>query len=818
MKYLFIKKNKTVYTKKKRVAKLQPSFFEQNVKVFKNITSITRLIYTLIFSVVISVYCFSQATLYGSIADAQTGEKLVGATISCKKLNTGTMTDDNGYYSLKLPKGIYSIEFSFVGYKSLLKKISLNNTPLTMNISLRENSTSLNEVVITGKTKARQIQEEAMPVSVIDIQKISSSASNINDVLAKTAGITTRNSGGVGSTSRISVRGLEGKRIGIFIDGLPMSDNNDYNDLNAIPVDIIKHIEIYKGIVPAKFGGSAIGGAVNIVLKEYPPYYLEAKYTYASYNTHISSVGLKHNFPDKGFMLGIGGGYTYSDNNYKMKLPLNKGVIVERDHDNYQKRFIGTSLSTNKLWFDEFELESAFISTNKEIQGVEYNIQKAHQSAKVFSILNKIEKDKIITEGLDLYMNNIYSYSVFKFIDTSTYRYQWDMTPYVGASAFGGEIGSDANSAHNKAHNFMQRTNFNYIFNNSSSINFNSQYNYIKNMPTDTLRDAVFRHKTTFNSQMHSWIGGVSYTYNSANKKLTNMLASKFYYYNMKGLKLIQLSSPETEEISSVKSDYGISNALRYRFSTNILAKVSLAYDVRLPNAQELLGDGFLIVPASDLQPEQNRSINLSMLYDKFDDVEHLQLELNLFYMKLTNMIRFVPQNMLQAKYENFGEMRSLGIEFDAKWDATTWLYLFANATYQDLRDTRKLIDGTKTNFNYYDRIPNIPCLMANAGIEMHKRNLWLKNSNSRLFINGSFIEEYYYKFRQSNYEEPKIPRSLVFNLGIEQSIFNGSVLFGLQINNLTNKKILSEFNRPMPGRNYTLKIRYIWKKTQSIF
>lgn len=799
---------------KRGLRNCNPLFLNKIAYRSKKTDKMKRLIYTCILLLTGYSIGFSQAIIHGSVKDLQTKEKLIGVSVFCKNLNIGTTTNEDGYYSLQIPpKGSYTIEFSFIGYKSLAQKIAVKDSPIPLDILLKTSNINLGEVVIAGKTKARKIREGAMPVSVIDVQKISGAANNINDVLAKTAGITMRNSGGMGSTSRISVRGLEGKRIGIFIDGLPMSDNNDFNTLNSIPVDIIKRIEVYKGIVPAKFGGSAIGGAVNIVLKEYPPYYLEAKYTNASYNTHIGSVGLKRNFPEKGFMLGASGGYTYSDNNYKMELPLNKGVIVERNHDNYQKKFMGASLSTNKWWFDEFELESAFISTNKEIQGIEYNIQKAHQSAKVFSILNKIEKDNFLIEGLDLDMNNIYSYSTFNFIDTAAYRYRWDMTPYVAASALGGEIGGDANLAQNKAHNFMQRTNLNYIINSSNAINFNSQYNYIKGIPKDTLRDAVFRHKTTFDNQMHSWVAGLSHEYNSSNKKLANILAFKFYYYQMKALRLIQLSSPETETISGIKSDYGISNAIRYRFSPNFSVKSSIAYDIRLPNAQELLGDGFLIVPATDLQPEKNKSINLTFLYDKFQGNKSLQLELNLFYMKLSNMIRFVPQSMLQATYENFGEMQSLGIELDAKYDATNWLYLFANATYQDLRDTRKLIDGTKANFNYYDRMPNIPYLMANAGLEIHKENLLFKNSKSRFFVNGSFIEEYFYKFKQSNYDEPKIPRSLTLNLGLEQSILNNSVLCGFQINNLTNQKILSEFNRPMPGRNYTLKIRYIWKK-----
>ncbi|HBX19374.1 MAG TPA: hypothetical protein DEF88_02845, partial [Porphyromonadaceae bacterium] len=62
---------------------------------------------------------------------------------------------------------------------------------------------------------------------------------------SKTVGMTIRVSGGVVSASRVSVRGLEGKRIGFFIDEVPMNDQSDFIDLNDIPVDMIERIEIY---------------------------------------------------------------------------------------------------------------------------------------------------------------------------------------------------------------------------------------------------------------------------------------------------------------------------------------------------------------------------------------------------------------------------------------------------------------------------------------------------------------------------------------------------------------------------------------------
>ncbi len=315
---------------------------------------------------------------------------------------------------------------------------------------------------------------------------------------------------------------------------------------------------------------------------------------------------------------------------------------------------------------------------------------------------------------------------------------------------------------------------------------------------------------------MNSWVIGLTHEYNSLNQKLTNAFTVKYYLYSMKTfLADFYGISSIPEKIDMKKQDFGISNAIRYRFTPEFLIKTSLGYDVRLPSESELLGDGFIIVPAGNLEPERNTSFNLGFMYDiSYNRYARLQLEINGFYMQLDNMIRFTTSGALQNKYENFGEMRTIGGEFEVKWDASDWLYLWSNLTYQDLRDTREFEAGSSVpNPTKDDRIPNIPYFFANAGIELHKENLFGGiGQNTRFFTDCSFVEEYFYDFEQSIYQERRIPTSLVINAGLEHSLYNQSIFISLQMNNITNEKVLSEFNRPLPGRNFGFKVRYVMK------
>ena len=125
-------------------------------------------------------------------------------------------------------------------------------------------------VTVVGRNEIREMREATMPVSVLSIKQLEGTSTNINDALARTTGITVRNTGGVGSASRISVRGLEGKRMGIYIDEAAIGQLSDYMSLNDVPTDMIERIEIYKGIVPYRFGGSALGASTSSPIRRTP--------------------------------------------------------------------------------------------------------------------------------------------------------------------------------------------------------------------------------------------------------------------------------------------------------------------------------------------------------------------------------------------------------------------------------------------------------------------------------------------------------------------------------------------------------------------
>ena len=765
----------------------------------------------LLFSLSISAQ--NTAELIGTVTDKVTHQPLIGADVYIKELNKGVSTDARGQYRLThLPEGNYTVWFSFLGYQTFGKKISVKGQ-MRSDVSLKEQAEEISGVTVSGKSIAHQKKEQSMPVTVIDMSNLRGTVSSVQDILLKTVGITLRSSGGVGSSSRISIRGLEGKRIGFFIDELPLGEQTDYIDINDIPIDMIDRIEIYKGVVPARFGGSSLGGAINIVIREYPDKYADLSYGYESYNTHKAQGVFKRNLKQRGLVFGIGGGYTSSDNNYTFDSPFQEGLRITRNHDKYRKLIIGGSFKAKKWWFDEVELEPVFVKTYKEIQGIEYDIREAHSQSLMTGLSNKLEKDNFLTEGLNLDMFNGLVLTKMNFIDKATRRYEWDGSSYPTPSRYGGEAGYNYPSdSDDKKLTFINKTNLEYILTERHSLNINSVFSMANGTPKDDLKTLSLGKQVNFDSQMRSWISGLTYDFRTLNDVFLNSLTVRHYMYTMH-TQMAPLFVPGKYDVDVSKSDFGVNNAMRYRFLPSLMGKLSAGYEVRIPSETELLGDGIAVIPSPDLLPERNLSANLGFLFDLTGKhPTNAQIEMNFFYMYLQDMIRYTA-GLIGAQYQNFGEMRTLGVEFEAKADVLPSLYLYGNTTYQDLRDTRAYEpESTVPNPTKNKRMPNIPYLMANAGMEFHRENLFGgSGQNTRLFADVAFVEEYYYDFEMTQLQKRRIPRSTTIDIGFEHSFLNNKIFLSGKVRNITNEKTLSEFNRPLMGINGGVKLRVIF-------
>jgi len=767
-----------------------------------------------------SICTFAQngtGQIKGIVMDDSGDEALVGATVIVEELKIGEAADKDGKFLISgIRPATYTVSVDYMGYITQSKKVTVNRGETSqVSFYLKAEPLTIAQATVMGKSEARKVREQAMPVSVISMKQLQGTVSDIQGILAKTVGVTIRATGGVGSTSRLSVRGLEGKRIGYFIDESPMNDQSEFLDLNDIPVDMIDRIEIYKGVVPAKFGGSSMGGAVNIVLKEYPDHYADVSYTHESFGVNQGQAVMKRNLKEPGIVFGFGGGYTDADNSYTMESPYIEGLKIKREHDKFRKLLLGGSIKAKKWWFDKVEIEPAYVQTYKDIQGIQTDIREAHTTSSAILISNKLEKDDFLVEGLDFDMSTAAALTKSSMVDTAKFWYDWYGTAYPTPSPVGGETGNRfASNSDNLKRTLLNKLNLEYLIDKHNSISFNSVFTLANGYPSDPAKVQSLGKKTDFDSKMRSWTGGLTYDFRSTNDRFLNSLTTRVYWYHTNTSYNNIYTNTPVQDISINKTSIGFSDAMRYRITPVFMAKLSGGYDVRVPAENELLGDGYSITPSERLMPERNMSVNAGLLYDVAGQhPSNLQVELSGYYMHLKDMIRFA-KGILGAQYQNFGEMRTLGAELEVKADVFPFLYVYGNVTYQDLRDVREYEEGSNLpNQTKGMRMPNIPYFMSNAGLEFHKENLFGGvDQNTRFFADMAFVEEYLYDFEISENIKRRIPRSTTLDLGFEHSFLNQTLFISGKVKNVTDAKVLSEFNQPLPGRAFAIKLRVVLK------
>ena len=296
----------------------------------------------------------------------------------------------------------------------------------------------LDEVVVVAGGVSR-VKKSAFNTIAVDTKEMQNTTKNLSDALSKAPGLKLRESGGVGSDMSLMMDGFSGKRVKVFIDGVPQEGVGASFGLNNIPVSFANRIEVYKGVVPVGFGTDAIGGVINVVTnKRHSGWHLDASYSYGSFNTHKSNVSFGQTFKN-GLTYEITAFQNYSDNNYRINSPVedfetgridrDKKESVKRFNDTYHNEAIVGKLGVvGKKWADRLLFGLTWSQMYKEIQtGVRQEIVYGEKHRRSHALQPSLEyvKHNLFTRGLDLTVTGSYNRDVTTNVDTASYKYNW---------------------------------------------------------------------------------------------------------------------------------------------------------------------------------------------------------------------------------------------------------------------------------------------------------------------------------------------------------------------------------------------------------
>lgn len=210
----------------------------------------------------------SRYTISGTIKDASNGEELIGVTVRVEGTTLGVATNVYGFYSLTLDKGKYQILYSYIGYDSKTVEVDLTkNTEI--NIELAESATEVDEVVVTAEKADKNISENKMSAVTLDIKTVKKVPVLLgeNDVIKVAQLLPGVQAAGDGNTLTIVRGGNIDHNLVILDEAVVYNPSHAIGFFSVFNGDAIKDFEIYKGGIPAQFGGR-LASVMDVRMKE----------------------------------------------------------------------------------------------------------------------------------------------------------------------------------------------------------------------------------------------------------------------------------------------------------------------------------------------------------------------------------------------------------------------------------------------------------------------------------------------------------------------------------------------------------------------
>lgn len=771
----------------------------------------------------ISISAFSQHKTMISGKVLSTEKTTVDfATVYLKGTNYGGTTNEEGIYHLQAPAGEYTLVVSAIGYKTVEKPVKLMRGERTkMNVVISPQATELDEVVVVSNGVTR-LKRSAFNAVALDTKALQNSTQNLSEALAQAPGMKIRESGGVGSDMQLMMDGFTGKHIKIFIDGVPQEGVGSSFGLNNIPVNYAERIEVYKGVVPVGFGTDAIGGVINIITKKNRnKWFLDASYSYGSFNTHKSYVNFGQTFRS-GLTYEINVFQNYSDNNYYVDTPvkdfttgaINKKKIehVKRFHDTYHNEaVIGKIGFVDKKWADRLMFGFTYSHMYKDIQtGVRQEVVFGGKYRKGYSIMPSLDyrKRDFFVRGLDVVLTANYNKNMTNNVDTSSYEYNWrgEMRPLrmPGEQSYQNTRSDNnnwngtltANYRIGKAHTFT----FNHVINafrrsNQSLLNEDSEANAI---PKETRKN----------------ISGLSYRLMPTEHWNLSVFGK---YYNQFIAGPVATSSAQDDYIRTTNSvsAMGYGAAGTYFILKSLQAKLSYEKAYRLPTNEEMFGDEDLETGDISLKPENSDNVNLNLSYNETFGKHSVYVEGGLIYRNTKDYIQRNISDLSGGKYGatyvNHGRVETKGYNISVRYGFANRVSVGGNFTQMNVRDNVKTVtSGTnQESLTYGARMPNLPYQFANSDVTFYWRNLWKKGNTLSVTYDNLYMHSFpLYSEAVGSESEFVVPTQFSHNLTLSYGIQNGRYNISFECRNLTNEKLYDNFSLQKAGRAFYGKVR----------
>lgn len=697
----------------------------------------------------------------------------------------------------------------------------LRGQRVRQNITISPETQLLDEVTVVS-TGVSRLKRSAFNAVAVDTKELQNTTKNLSDALAKAPGMKLRESGGVGSDMQLMLDGFSGKHVKVFIDGVPQEGVGSSFGLNNIPVNFADRIEVYKGVVPVGFGTDAIGGVINIVTnKKRRRWFLDASYSYGSFNTHKSNVNFGQTFKN-GFTYEINAFQNYSDNDYHIEAPVedfetgridrDKKVRVKRFNDTYHNEaVVGKVGVVDKKWADRLMLGFTYSNMYQDIQtGVRQDIVYGQKHRKGHSLMPSLEyyKRNLFAKGLDVALTVNYNKNLTTNVDTASYKYNW-----YGDRKLLNSPGEQSYQ-HSRADNNNWNGTFtaNYRLGKMHMLTFNHVLNTFSRSNTSLL--AKEEQSDAIAKETRKNISGVSYRLMPSETWNLSVFGK---YYNQFVAGPVATDANQNDYVRTTRSvsSIGYGAAGTYFILPGLQAKLSYEKAYRLPTIEEMFGNEDLEMGDIGIRPENSDNVNLNLSYNRTFGRHSVYVEGGLVY---RNTKDYIQRNITDlsggksaATYINYGKVLTKGYNISARYGFGKWVSVGGNFTQMDVRDNMKTsISGSAENIAYKERMPNLPYIFADSDVTFYWRDLGRKGNALTVSYDNQYLHSFTYYSSKigSNKGDYVVPSQFSHNLSLSYSLRDGRYNLSFECRNFTDEQLYDNFSLQKAGRAFYGKVR----------
>lgn len=772
-----------------------------------------RILLVVLFSIGIISHSFAQTTgvIRGTLKD-DSGEPIPALHIKLLNTSYATSANNEGVYKINnVPAGQYTLVVTGVGYKTEERNITVTSGSTTeVNLTVLYSTVMLEGVTVIGRTAVQEVNRQAFNVTAVDAKQLYNSTLDLAGALDRVSGVRVRESGGVGSNFNLSLNGFSGNRVRYFIDGVPMDNFGSSFQINNIPINIAERVEVYKGVVPIWLGSDALGGAINIVTGDRHRNYIDASYSYGSFNTHRSVFNAA--FTSKnGITLQLNAFQNYSDNNYKVKVnaadiytgAYAPGVTVPRFHDKYHNETVVANVGVvDKKYADKLLFGVTLGRNYKEMQTgarMEAVFGGWHRRGNIVMPSLKYTKTNLV-KGLDVTLNANYNFGHEQNIDTMSARFDWygNYKP----NQTGGE-GPNKRFSKYRNNNGLATATANYQLSERHALAFSNVFSTFYRKSSDSFNAPV--------------------TPNNVKPKLQKNILGLGYTYNVKDMwsasvfgKYLHQTNPSISSLNKV----GFGVAATYFVYPNLQLKASYERANRLPESSELFGDVALVEGNLGLKPEQSHNVNGGLSYGlSIKENHNLLINANAIYRYSSNYIysRF-NQNQSALVLDNLDGVFTIGGEGEVRYSYKKWLSVGTSLTYQYLENRQDSVFNTEGNKVaspvYLDQMPNIPYFFTNSDVSVSFANVGGNGNKLNIGYNMLYVHAFWLYWpsrggRAAGDEKKEVPEQLSHDINMVYSLKNGRYNVGVEVRNITDALLYDNFSLQKPGRGFYVNFRY---------